>query len=416
VSAVPELGDEPAPSPAPAQPVRGIVLSGGGARGAYEAGVLDYLFRELPRPLVERSRVRVLCGTSVGAVHACYLAATAHVPDHDAARLTQMWRSLELDDMLRLKPLDLLRLPVDAVGIATGASLPPAVLVNPDALRNLVVRHTPWEHITENLARGLVDAVTVTATHIASGKTINFVQHKDGQVPPWTRDRRVVARAAALRPVHALASAAIPFLFPPVRIDEGYYCDGGLRQNTPLSPALRLGADRVLVVGLRHEAENTSGKGFGPGQVEHPPGPFMLLGKLLDALLLDHIDYDLARLEGFNTLLRDGQLAFGEGFGHEINAIAKRVRGVSYREVGTTVIRPSRDIGAMATEFVFQHRSRLKILARFVLRKIADADSLADSDFLSYLLFDGRFADSLIELGRADADASRERLIEFLRD
>lgn len=404
------------PVTAPATPRRGLVLSGGGARAAYEAGVLDYVLRELPRELVAGARFRVICGTSVGAVHACYLAAMAHRPDYEFGRVTRMWRALELDRMLRLSALDLARLPVDLLGLASGASLPPGVLVNPDSLRQLVVRETPWESIGENLERGLVDALSVTATHVATGTTSVFVQRRDGQVPPWTRDRRVVARPAQIRPVHALASAAIPFLFPPVRIGDGFYCDGGLRQNTPLSPALRLGVDRVLVVGLRHEGESTRARAFGAEQEERFPGPFVLLGKMLDALLLDHLDYDLARLEGFNTLLRDGQLAFGEGFERGINAISARMRGVSYRDVGACVIRPSRDIGAMATEFVFQHKKRLGRLARFVLGKIAHADGLANSDFLSYLLFDGRFAAELIELGRADADASREELIRFLED
>jgi NTE family protein len=414
VSSAPAPAD--ASRPVPPGPVRGLVLSGGGARGAYEAGVLDYVLRELPSSLLERGRFRVLCGTSVGAVHACYLAATAERPDHDISNLVRMWRSLELEDMLRLRGRDLARMPIDAIGIAAGISLPPAILVNPEALQRLAVRDTPWGRIRENLASGLIDALTVTATHIASGRTVNFVQHHSGEIPPWTRARRVVARATTIRPVHALASAAIPFLFPPVKVDDGYYCEGGLRQNTPLSPALRLGADRVLVVGLRHVAENAPAPTFGEKQEEKLPGPFKIFGKILDALLLDHLDYDLARLEGFNALLRDGRLAFGEGFDRELSAIATRMRGASYREVAATAIRPSRDLGAMATEFVQQHKKRYKVLARYVLRKIADADSLADSDFLSYLLFDGRFAEALMELGRADADASREKLIAFFED
>ncbi len=400
---------------AKSQVTRGLVLSGGGARGAYEAGVLTYLFNELPRPLLEKARIQVLCGTSVGAIHACYLAAWAHAPDRNVQRLADVWRTLDLERMLRLHAGDLVRLPWDVRDLFTKRKQPPGVLVNSERLRKTVLEATPWEGIRENLKRGLVEALTVTATHIASGKTVVFVDRQEGGVPPWTRDRRVLARATHIRPQHAFASAAIPFLFPAEEIDGAYYCDGGLRQNTPLSPALRLGAQRVLVIGLRHEGENAAEQQV-PRNDEPYPGPFLLIGKVLDALLLDHIDYDLARLQGFNTLLRDGKTAFGEDFTTEINAIAKRTRGVSYREVDPCVIRPSRDIGEMATEFVFIHKNRLPKIHGFFLGLVATSDFLGNSDFLSYLLFDGRFSEALIELGRSDADASRDKLIEFLKD
>jgi len=398
-----------------AGPTRGLVLSGGGARGAYEAGVIDYMFSELPHELLAKSRIHIYCGTSVGAIHACYLAATAHLPRHEVSRLLDMWRNLRVEQMLRLNLKDLLRLPGDVRALFSQARTPPGVIVNARHLREVVMNDMPWDCIHQNLEQGLFDALTVTATHIASGKTINFVERFDGGVPPWTRDKRVMAQAVRIGPQHALASAAIPFLFPAVQVDGYYLCDGGLRQNTPLSPALRLGVDRVLVIGLRHEGANGRTGLQNPAE-ENYPGPFLMMGKVLDALLLDHLDYDIARLEGFNTLLRDGRLAFGEGFEERINTISQRMRGTSYREVNAVTIRPSRDIGEMATEFVFIHKPRLGKVQGYLLGKVAASDFLAHSDFLSYLLFDGRFAEALIALGRADADASRDKLIEFFKD
>ncbi len=398
------------------RPVRGIVLAGGGARGAYEVGVLDYIFTELPRSLLESTRIQLLSGTSVGAIHACFLGATAHLPHRNIDRLVHMWRSLRLEKMLRLGVLDVARLPVDVRMLFTKSGTPPGVVINSERLRQLVVQETPWQAIRDNLKRRLVDAVTVTATHISSGRTVVFVDRYDGGVPPWSRDRRVLARTVRMGPTHALASAAIPFFFPAVAVEGAYYCDGGLRQNTPLSPALRLGADRVLVIGSRHEDSELATQRLTVAGEEPYPGPFLLMGKVLDALLLDHLDYDLARLEGFNTLLRDGKKAFGPDFGEKMSVIAQQTRGQSYREVSTVVVRPSRDIGEMATEFVYIHRARLGGLRGYILGKLAASDFLSHSDFLSYMLFDGRFADALMELGRADAAAARDQLIAFLED
>jgi NTE family protein len=397
-------------------PVRAIVLAGGGARGAYEVGVLDYIFSELPKPLLERSRIQVVSGTSVGAIHACFIAATAHLPRRNIDRLVHMWRSLRIEQMLRLSAVDLARLPMDVRSLFTKSGTPPGVLINSEHLRQIVVQETPWPSIRDNLRQRLIDAVTVTATHISSGRTVVFVDRHDGVVPPWSRDRRVVAQQVRMAPTHALASAAIPFMFPAVLVDGAYYCDGGLRQNTPLSPALRLGADRVLVIGMRHEDSELATHRLTAAKEEPYPGPFLLIGKVLDALLLDHLDYDLARLVGFNTLLRDGRQAFGEDFDAQLNVIAQRTRGQSYRNVAASVIRPSRDIGEMATEFVFVNKGKLGALRGYILGKLAASDFLSHSDFLSYLLFDGRFAESLMELGRADADAARSELIAFLED
>jgi NTE family protein len=401
---------------APGGPVRGIVLAGGGARGAYEVGVLDYIFGELPKELLASTRIQILCGTSVGAIHACFLAASAHLPQRNLDRLVQMWRTLRLEQMVRLSALDLARLPSDVKNLFRKSGAPPGVIINSEHLRQIVVQETPWPSLRDNLRRRLLDAVTVTATHISSGRTVVFVDRHDGVVPPWSRDRRVAARPVRMGPTHALASAAIPFLFPAVAVEGAYYCDGGLRQNTPLSPALRLGADRVLVIGLRHEDSDLTTTRLTVAGEEPYPGPFLLIGKVLDALLLDHLDYDLARLEGFNTLLRDGRQAFGAAFDEQVNAIAERTRGQHYRKVETSVIRPSRDIGEMATEFVFIHKHKFGRLRGYILGKLAASDFLAHSDFLSYLLFDGRFAESLMELGRADADAARDKLIDFLKE
>ena len=138
-----------------------------------------------------------------------------------------------------------------------------------------------------------------------------------------------MARGTNIRAQHALASAAIPLLFPAIEIEGAYYCDGGVRQNTPLSPALRLGADKVLIVGLRaDDPEPVTSARLSDDDQEPYPGPMFLVGKLIDSILLDRLDYDLKRLEGFNTLLKDGEVAFGDSFLDQMSETARRMRGM----------------------------------------------------------------------------------------
>ena len=399
----------------PNGPTRGLVLAGGGARGAYEAGVLAYIFQELPQHLIGAGSLKVICGTSVGAIHASYLAATAHIPRHDIGRLVDLWRSLRIEKMLRLRPRDLARLPNEIKALFEPSDRARGVLINSWLLRDVVKRNAPWERIKTNLREGYLDALTVSCTHIVTGKTTVFVDRREPGLPPWSRDPRVEVRRVRISVDHALASASIPVLFPPVKIDGAYYSDGGLRQNTPLSPALRLGCDKVLVVGLRHEDEAPH-LPRDPDVEEPYPGAFFLLGKVVDALMLDRLEYDLLRLDGFNMILREGSAAFGPEFLETLSATAMRMRGQRYRQIQSLVIRPSRDIGEMAYEFVDVLRGRLGRVSGWMLGKLASGEVLGDSDLLSYLLFDGRLGAALIELGRADADAAREQLIEFFKD
>ncbi len=403
------------------RPKTALVLAGGAARGAYEAGVISYLYDGLERETGAKPQFDIFCGTSVGAINACFLAANAHRPADQGRLLADRWSSLELEDVLKIDVSDVGRFLRTLVGVGGRASPSRrSGLVDPSRLETLVLDTAPWSYIQKNLEDKRFDSLAVSATHVATGRTEVFVQRADGTVPPWSRDARVRAVSARIRPQHALASAAIPLLFPAVKIDGQYYCDGGLRQNTPLSPALRLGADRVLVIALRHEPRTVRESSdrislLSPEREEAFPSPFFLLGKVLNALLLDHLDYDLQRLERYNALIEGGVAAFGGAFEERLNEVLSKYRGQTVRRVQPMLIRPSRDLGELAAHYArteaFARRARG--LAGTIVRRLADVETPDEADLVSYLLFDGGYCKMLVELGIADARALRTQLAEF---
>lgn len=408
------------------RPRRALVFSGGGARGAYEAGVVHYLVTELADRLGHPPRFDILCGTSVGAIHACYLAATAHMDGDRGGRLVDFWARMRLEEVVPLSTRDLLRLPARLLGlrgrnpaIDTG-SAPERLygLLNTEPLERLVVRAIPWRSIRDNVRSNRLDAVCVAATQIASGRVAIFLENSDGQVPMWTRDPMMVPRPTRLLPAHALASAAIPVLFPAVRIGRTYYADGGLRLNTPLAPALRLGADRVLVVSLRQTITRAHEIAMNENRIEDYASPTFLFGKVLNALLLDHLDTDLARMHVMNEVFRDGEEAYGPDFMDRINEVALRKRGQRFREITDLVIRPSRDLGVLANEVLQsmpEDRSRSPLL-RLAMRGLDGDSASAEADLLSYLLFDGEFLEPLARLGYRDAKQQEDQLAAFFSD
>jgi len=404
-----------------------VILSGGGARGAYEAGVIRYLVEELPRVLGHPVRFDILCGTSVGAIHACYLAATAHEDADRGARLVDLWKSMQLDKVLPLSARDILSIPRRLLGLRRVAEAirdgeaPERLygMFNTQTLERFVVRAVPWKHLRSNVRAGRVDAVCVAATQIATGRVAIFIENRDRRIPSWTRDPTIMARPTRLTPHHALASAAIPMLFPAVRIGDSYFADGGLRLNTPLSPALRMGADRVLVIALRQEPHEAHEAAMAEQRAEDYANPIFLFGKVLNALLLDPIDGDLARMRLMNEILEDGEKAFGAEFLDRINAVANRERGNPFKRIEDLVIRPSQDLGRLAGE-VLESMTREQMtspLLRFAARGLSSGpDRTPESDLLSYLLFDGNFLAPLTVLGYGDASAQEAELAAFFSD
>ena len=408
------------------RPKRALVFSGGGARGAYEAGVVHYLVDELPKRLGHPVSFDILCGTSVGAVHACFLAATAELDGSRGGRLVEFWKRMRIEKILPLSAGDVLRLPRKLLGFRRTAEAfrkgkaPERLygLLNTELLEQLVVRTIPWRGIRDNIRRGHFEALCVAATQVASGQVAVFIENRDRQLPTWTRDPMMVPRPTRMLPAHALASAAIPVLFPAVRIGRTYYADGGLRLNTPLAPAIRLGADRVLVVALRQDIGKAHQIATDTSHIEDYASPMFLFGKMLNALLLDHLDTDLARMDVMNEMLTDGTSAFGPDFIDRLNEVAVRERGQQFRKIHNLVIRPSQDLGILAGEVLSAMRSdsTRSPLLRLAMRSLKGRQRSAEADLLSYLLFDGEFLGPLTELGYNDARNRENEFAAFFSD
>ena len=399
------------------RPRVGLVLSGGGSRGAYEAGIVQYLREDLARRLGRQVPIDIVTGTSVGAINATYIAATNDDPATQARTLVAKWESLRLEELIGLKVRDAAR----AIKLLFGGDPPPPApgtwryggLLETGGLERFVVHAVPWRAIDRNLRSGAIEALTVSATHVGSGYTFVFLSARE-PVPPggWSRDPFTRHRTARIGPRHVLASAALPILFPAVKIGGDFFTDGGLRQNTPMSPAIRLGADRVIVVSLRHV--QTPSEELQRERTIAYPKPLFMIGKALNALLLDRTDYDLDRMERLNAILRAGMHAFGDDFLEVMNIELMRLRGAPLRIIEALHIRPSIDIGTLAAEFVAADRAIVHgRVARRVMHRLAAGESAHESDFLSYLLFDGNWARELIALGRADAARKEEELGRF---
>ena len=391
-------------------PTSGLVLGGAAALGAYEVGVLAYLVDELARD-VPVAMPTVLAGTSAGALNATALAAFADEPARGVRLLVEAWSGLHLAAFFRPSSLELLAIGLDVTGAPLRLRRALAVragrggFLDPAPVEELVAR-IPLDRIAAHLTAGRLRGVAVSATRVSTGAAVIFHQTAE-PTRPWLHDASLLPVATPLTAAHVLASAAIPLLFPTVAIDGDRYCDGGLRQMVPLSPAVHLGATRLLVVNPVPAAPAT--RPAGPSPVG---SPLYLAGKAFNALFADRVDADLARLTRTTELLRAGARRFGPTFEREINLELTAAGCGELHAIDAVCIEPSQDLGALAASHVASRAfaARAPGIAGILMRCIADGDPGRVGDLLAYLLFDGEFTAALIDLGRADARARHDEL------
>jgi NTE family protein len=377
----------------------GLVLSGGGARGAYEVGVMLYIAEAMPHLL---PRIRVITGSSVGAVNGVYLAAGGLTADC-VRELAQFWSSLEMDHIVRVHHLGALRMISSASMriVSKRVRSPITSLLDIDGLWKTVMRHTDFRRLHREIRSGRFHAIATAATDIASGHTHLFVEAPKDRMPKWsTHDATLVPKPAMLGPHHVLASAAIPVLFPPVRVQGRWYMDGGVRYNTPLSPALYLGAESLIIITVRALQNNAP-------RPDEFPGIGQMLGKLLDSVFLDRAMFDLDRLLRINDIV-DSVARLGddalERFQRDLESRGRR----RYRSVPLATVRPNRDLGALAAEYLKRSGRTHPLSFGRVLSALFEDDTETSGDAASFLLFDGGYARALIDAGRADAAAAAE--------
>jgi NTE family protein len=292
-------------------------------------------------------------------------------------------------------------------------------VIDASAIEEIVRRHIAWASIRDNLRTGMLDVLCVTATEVGTGRAVAFVQRgRHEAVAPWPDDYVLVGRHVRLRPVHALASAAIPVIFPAVRIGHSFYADGGLRLNTPLAPALRLGADRVLVLSLRRlPAADLEDKKTARAAIYD--NPLFLYGKVLNALFLDHVEADLRHMHMLNAVLRGGERVYGPDFVPRLNSALAEEHPQPFRPVDALVLRPSHDLGVLAGEVMSSPTGRGLVprWVRALARSLGvDEEGGLEADLLSYLLLDRIYTAPLTELGYADARERHESFEAFFRD
>jgi len=383
----------------------GLILSGGGARGAYEVGVLDYIFSEFLDAQGNPPKVDLISGTSVGAVNGAFVA--SHIEDVPNAmkHMVGLWTGLELADVLGFG----LRQAAGLYRVLLGGTESRGVF-DPTNLSAIVGRNIRWRRLRRNIRTGALQALTVSTTHVGSGQPVIFVDAAPGVGIPESLGLHALVRRAKIGQHHVLASAAIPLVFPSVEIGDEIHCDGGLRLNTPMGPSVHLGMNRLLVVGL--STPHVAGRrAVRDGQ--YPGAPFML-GKVLNAFLLDHVNADLLEVQRINDFLKDGIRAYGPEFLDRINQAAKARGALAPRRLlSSLVLRPSVDIGQVASDYLASNRVRFgKSLGRAFIN-VLDVGAGADADLASYLLFDGGFAQTLVEMGRRDAHARRSEIEAF---
>jgi NTE family protein len=380
----------------------GLVLCGGGARAAYQVGVL----RAIAEVTEQATPCRILTGVSAGAVNACFLAARATDFAHATRELWELWANLRIDDVFRTDAGTVSEIGAgwlfDLVLGGAFQGSRSTFLLDTQPLRQRIASAIDFAALRGHVASGHLHAVALTATCYNSGSAITFY---DAAVPiaPWQRSHRQ-ARAAELSTDHVLSSAAIPVLFPPVRIDDGWYGDGGIRMTAPLSPPVHLGADRVLAIGIAQPRPRQPPEGPGAGSTSRafgaPNGGITLAemaGVLLNALFLDTLDADAERMARINQTLALMSAA----------QLANHPQGL--RRVPLMVVRPSQDLGQLAAE----EFHRLPRVLRYLLRGIG-ASERTGWDLLSYLSFDGGYTRPLLALGYRDGVAQANAIVRFL--
>lgn len=370
----------------------GLVLTGGGARAAYQVGVLKGIAELLPRRA--QNPFHVICGTSAGALNAATLAINARQFRKGVQYLVNIWKNFHPGDIYRTDVLGVISnsvrwfsgLMMNSLGVHR---MDRVSLLDNTPLAKLLDEILPCEKIQDSIDAGALYALSITASGYGSGQSVTFYQGAS-DIEPWTRAHRV-GMPTTIENVHLLASAAIPFFFPAVHIHREYFGDGSMRQIAPLSPALHLGASRVLVI-----STVAHGDGSHREQIDTYPTLAQIAGHALDSIFLDSLEVDLERIHRINQTLR---------------LIPEEARKLAnLRHVDVLVISPSQPIEKIAERYIHG----LPWTIRLLMSLIGVVRRGGGANLLSYLLSETDFCRALIDIGYKDALARKDEILAFL--
>lgn len=369
----------------------GLVMTGGGARAAYQVGSVRALYEILGQ---KSNLFEIISGNSAGAINATYLGANCENWDIATRNLYELWIRVKPQNVYDLRSRTISDLGLKWIGGTVLGGLTPKGssinhLLDTSPLKALAEREIDFTHISKNVEQKNLYGISLSTTNYNTGTNVVFYEGHP-EIKDWARSDRFSSRTQ-LRVHHLMASSAIPFFFPPVQIGHSYYGDGCIRQTTPLSPAIHLGAQKLIAIGVRHphHRDKMKNQAFAPF-----PDPTMgqVAGIMLNAIFLDSIDADVERLVRINELIREG--AHPE-----------------LRTVPILLIRPSRDLGKMTSDIV----PHLPPMLRYLLKGIGVTNT-EGLDLLSYLAFDESYTKPLMELGYEDTFKMKDEILRFNDD
>ncbi len=377
------------------RPKIGLVLSGGGARGAYQAGVLSGISDVIGNDYGSQP-IPIITGCSAGAINASYLASASGTFADQTRLLLQMWSELVSDQVIKTDPLTLGKLGLGWFRDLSSGGIfgkPGSThLLNTMPLARFLEERIDFDQITRNINLKILEGVSVTCTSYGSGTSVTFYDSLN--VKSWSRSARIGVQAT-LRLEHILASSSIPIFFKPVRIGTSYYGDGGIRSSSPLSPAIHLGANRLIAIGVRHPRSKIEVLELQSKVQMKTIALADIAGVLMNSLFMDALEFDYERL----TRINDTVALIPEDI---------RSRDYKLKPIPTLLFMPSVDLGLIAAD----QFDRFPLVLRYFLKGLG-ASGVTGADLLSYLAFDHVYTQSLVAIGRNDALARADAIRAF---
>ncbi len=372
--------------------MKALVLSGGGARGSYQVGVIKAIGeiikeQNLPNPF------SFICGVSAGAINASFMASQCHEFHRGTEKLVDLWASLDSPQVFKTDVISIGKIGLSWMGeLSFGGSMNPIEgrsLLNTEPLSILLKKNLDLAQIRSNIENNQLKALSISALDYYTSETVTFVQG-DPELPNWKKLRRR-SEKTNIEAQHVMASSSIPFLFPSTQVGDRHFGDGCVRNLAPLGPALYMGADQLLVIGVRMGGEITQDDVVFPLKT---PSISRVVNVILNSILLDGIETDIERLQRINEFLR--------------RVPKQHQQNLNFRPVSSLFISPSRDIGKIAA----QMSNKLPRVIKYLLKGLGPLNEA--SELISYLLFEKEFLCSLIDMGFEDGMKQKEAITRFL--